>query len=61
MGEYYYDQAMYDVIQALDNYRAAHGERYSQYADQQRVLEDMHRAEQQFIRAVTYLIHDGED
>jgi hypothetical protein len=52
MGEIYYHQAMHDVIQALDNYRAAY---------QQQVFEDMHKAEQQFIRAITYLIHDGED
>lgn len=61
MVDIYYDQAMYDVIQALDNYRAAYGERYSKYADQRQVFEDMHEAEQQFIRAITYLIHEEDD
>jgi hypothetical protein len=59
MGDRYYD--LYDVIEALDQYREANDARYRDYADTRKAFERMHAAQQQFVRAITYLIHEEEE
>lgn len=59
MSDRIYD--LYDVIEALKKYQEASDSRFGLYSDQQRVLEQMNAAQQQFIRAITYLIHEEDD